>query len=58
MIKTRMRKLARLIGGASLALTLPLAAAAEEANKAADKWDVNKPPFEFKSIPLDTRETT
>ncbi|WP_105102569.1 amidohydrolase family protein [Microbulbifer pacificus] len=52
------RTLARLFGSAGVALTLPLAAIAEEAKKEADKWDVNKPPYEFKSIPLDTRETT
>ncbi|QIL90737.1 amidohydrolase family protein [Microbulbifer sp. SH-1] len=59
MIKTfKARALARLIGSAGFALTLPLAAVAEETKKEADKWDVNKPPYEFKSIPLDTRETT
>ncbi|QHQ40646.1 amidohydrolase family protein [Microbulbifer hydrolyticus] len=57
MIKTKVSKLARLIGSAGFALTLPFAAQAEDA-KEADKWDVNKPPYEFKSIPLDTRETT
>ncbi|WP_226664026.1 amidohydrolase family protein [Microbulbifer aggregans] len=55
---TRGSRLARLIGSASFALVLPFAAQADEAGKDADKWDVNKPPYEFKSIPLDTRETT
>ncbi|MFD1216783.1 amidohydrolase family protein [Microbulbifer celer] len=56
--KTQVSKLARLIGSAGFALTLPFAAQAEETNKDAEQWDVNKPPYEFKSIPLDTRETT
>ncbi|WOX03992.1 amidohydrolase family protein [Microbulbifer pacificus] len=51
-------KLARLIGSAGIALALPFAAQAEESAKDADKWDVNNPPYEFKSVPLDTRETT
>ncbi|WGL15383.1 amidohydrolase family protein [Microbulbifer bruguierae] len=58
MINSKVRILARLIGGAGLALALPLSAAAEEVSKKADKWDVNQPPYELKSVPLDTRETT
>ncbi|WP_323846154.1 amidohydrolase family protein [Microbulbifer magnicolonia] len=56
----------RLLGLTALALALPLTAVAEspaaEANldkkKQAESWNVNKPPYEFKPILLDTSETT
>ncbi|WP_445359219.1 amidohydrolase family protein [Microbulbifer sp. ANSA005] len=59
-----------LLALAVLALTLPMGAVAEaesalEATKEkkvekaeAQPWDINKPPYEFKPIQLDTRETT
>ncbi|GMG87332.1 amidohydrolase family protein [Biformimicrobium ophioploci] len=38
--------------------TPPAAETASKEQKKADKWDVNKPPFELKKIAIDTRETT
>ncbi|MFC6981646.1 hypothetical protein [Microbulbifer taiwanensis] len=57
----------RLLGMTALALALPMGAMAEtgaaqagekEGEKQAQAWDVNQPPYEFKPIRLDTRETT